>query len=162
MKVLTLTRGAESLVDDEDYERARAFRWHLHISRSSNSSRNYGKIYSADHAASGHIYLHRFILNAKTGQYVDHINGNGLDNRKENLRLCSAADNVRAGRYKVGASGYRGVYWHAKDKKWRAQICINNRGKFLGNFDCKEDAARCWNEAARNAFGEFAVLNVIP
>ncbi len=90
----------------------------------------------------------------------DHINGNKLDNRRENLRVCTLAENNRNRTiYKNNKSGFKGVYWSRADKKWRAQIKINNRMIYLGIFDDLLEAALTYDEAAVRYHGKFAKIN---
>ena len=117
----------------------------------------------------GHVYFHRAILNAPEGIEVDHINGDGWDNRRENLRLCNSSQNKMnqgkhylpkkiahpKGGYK--SSVYKGVWW---DKKgWNAKIYAHGRKEWLGRFKTDVEAALAYNEAARRLHGEFARLN---
>ena len=157
MKEIMLPKGYVTLVDDEDFERANKIKWGL------GKNNNYAvysiwkdrKIYS--------LRLHRFLLGLSFGDktQVDHINGNGLDNRKENLRLCNNAQNAfNASKQCNNKSGYKGVCsWSKGVKKWRAQIQFNSKVIHIGSFQNKEDAARAYDEAARKYFGEFARLN---
>jgi hypothetical protein len=100
--------------------------------------------------------MHRLIMAAPDGIGVDHINGDGLDNRRANLRLASQRDNsanmaVRAS----SATGFKGVSWKRRNRKWQAQIGRT----YLGIFASAEEAARAYDHAAREAWGEFAHLN---
>lgn len=106
--------------------------------------------------------MHRFIMNAQKGQIIDHINGNGLDNRKENLRFCTHrqnAYNLITGTNKT--SKYKGVHLLKNNGLWCVQIKIPNKRIRLGNFEREDDAALAYNEAAIKYFGEFACLNKI-
>lgn len=106
--------------------------------------------------------MHRLIMNAQNGQMIDHINGNVLDNRKENLRLCNKSTNAMNCKvHKHNTSGYKGVAWHKQMKKWRAYIVINDKQKSLGLYKTKEEAAKAYNKAALELFGEFAKVNKI-
>lgn len=106
------------------------------------------------------IRLHRLIMNCPNGKQIDHINGNGLDNRKENLRICSQSENHQ-NRSKWGntSSQYKGVHWHKIVKKWVAQIMINGKRKHLGYFDREREAAKAYNYMAIKHFGEYARIN---
>jgi len=105
--------------------------------------------------------MHREIIDVPDGFVADHINHNGLDNRKANLRIATPADNARNARYpKINTSSkYRGVWYNPKKKKWRATIGINNKRKQVGYFNKEIDAARAYDEAAKKYHREFAVLN---
>ncbi len=102
--------------------------------------------------------MHRIIMNAPVGKQVDHINHNGLDNRKENLRLATPAQNQANQKLsKANTSGFKGVSFDKKKKKWAAYIGKQSRN--LGRFLDIRDAARAYNDAAKLAYGEFAKLN---
>ena len=106
------------------------------------------------------VYLHRVLMRDLGGRQVDHINGDGLDNRRCNLRSVSSAENkYNAGKRKDNSSGYKGVSCRAGGKRWRAQIQHCGRTHWLGVYDNKIDAARAYNAAALQMFGAFARLN---
>lgn len=96
-----------------------------------------------------HFYIHRYLMAARKGIQVDHINHNTLDNRKSNLRLVTAAQNAqnKNGARKDSTSGLRGVTWSERDKRWRAQITLNRKAIHLGSFKDKEEANRVVTEA---------------
>ncbi len=102
-----------------------------------------------------HAYLHRLVLGAKQGECVDHINGNKLDNRRANLRLCNNRENGRnrSGPAKSNLSGYRGVSWN---RGWFARINVEDKTIHLGRFKTKEQAAKAYDRAALQYFGAFA------
>jgi hypothetical protein len=109
--------------------------------------------------------MHRLLVEVNLGQEVDHINGNGLDNRKENLRVCTKSQNL--GNQKktklyggvATSSKYKGVSWDKRVQKWVAKIGINGKRVYLGLFEDEEKAAEAYNKAALEYFGEFALLN---
>lgn len=107
------------------------------------------------------IYAHRLIMKAPAGWEVDHINRNPLDNRRENLRLATHSQNGANKAHPNSASGYRGVYKASKNR-WHARIKVDGRPLYLGSFGSPHDAARRFNEAAIEKYGEFAVLNEVP
>lgn len=102
-------------------------------------------------------YLHRMIMNPSKGLQVDHINGDRLDNRKSNLRICTSADNSRNRKNIKGV--YKGVYFSKKNKNWVAQITKNYKCLHIGSFLNQEDAACAYNLKAKELHGEFAHLN---
>ena len=143
------------LYDAEDHEIITQHKWHVF--------KQYNTFYAMSHERTkektiGH-YMHRLITKAQPGQIVDHINGNGLDNRKENLRFCTNQQNVWNSRKpnKQTSSQYKGVNWDRGRRKWRATI----GSEILGRFDNEKSAAICYNKHAKERFGEFARLNVI-
>jgi hypothetical protein len=106
------------------------------------------------------LFIHQLIMNTPKGMETDHINGKPLDNRKENLRICTRAENGRNRGYpKNNTSGFKGVYWHKGGKKWCAQIAHNKKRIYIGCFKDKEEAARAYDAKAKELFGEFARLN---
>lgn len=104
--------------------------------------------------------MHRLIMGFPEGKYVDHINGNSLDNRKSNLRVCTNSENQR-NRYKTirNTSGYKGVRLNTKRNKYDAEIGHHGKHYYLGTFLNPVDAAKAYDEMARKLHGEFAVLN---
>lgn len=102
--------------------------------------------------------LHRYILEVSDDSIVvDHINHNGLDNRRCNLRVCTNSQNIcNCCIPKNNKSGHKGVYWDSNRKKWNTQITINKKTIHLGRYDNIEDAIRVRNEAAKKYYGEFA------
>lgn len=105
------------------------------------------------------LYLHRVLLDAPDRIFVDHINGSKLDNRRCNLRLATNSQNLaNMGPRSDNASGYRGVMWRAEKGRWYAQIG-GRAQKYIGYFDTAEEAARAWDAAARELWGEFAFQN---
>lgn len=149
-----------ALVDDEDYERVAKYKWSAYIStRTVYAHRNFwinGKYTN--------VRMHRFILNAPKGTPVDHKNGEGLDNRRSNLRYCSLSQNQGNRRLqKNNTSGYRGVSFK-KDcplRPWRVEFQFQNNVIHVGQFATKEEAACAYNAKAKELFGDFARLNPV-
>ena len=163
VRQIELTRGKVALVDDEDYERLAAHKWYA------RAKSRYGLTYYAMRRCCNPdihtttVRMHRVIMDAPPGMQVDHINGNGLDNRRDNLRLATHSQNQANRRYKAPgkSSQFLGVSWRKREKQWRAQIGINGKLRWLGRFDAEIDAALAYNEAALELHGEFASLNDI-
>ena len=152
---IPLTQGKVALIDDEDLTLVSGRKWHAMKSRQA--------IYAATYDAPSqkHMKLHRLITNAPANLCVDHINGDALDNRRCNLRLCTNAENIRnQSRQKNNKSGYNGVIWDKSRNRWRAQIQANKKNVNLGMFVDIVDAARAYDMAAKRVFGEFARLNL--
>jgi hypothetical protein len=160
MKKIELTKGYHAKVDDDDFDRISKSSWYLHsmtkkskLVYASRKLPNYGK----------DVSMHRIIMEAEKGQHVDHINGDGLDNRKENLRLCCHSENLRnRGKNVNNTSGFKGVVKQKNGKPWSAEITVNYKHIHLGTFKTKIEAAKAYNVAALKYHGEFARLNVIP
>lgn len=150
MKTIELTQGKTALVDEEMYEYLTCWDWHY--------SNGYAKRADWDNGKSKIIRMHHIILPRKSGYVVDHINGDSLDNRRENLRLVSGAQNsVNKGLQKNSTSGYKGVNSH--QGKWRAYIVKDKKQIHLGVFSDRIEAARAYNEAAMKYHGKYARLN---
>ncbi len=154
MKEIELSRGYKAIVDDEDYERLSQWRWNI-------STCNGGVYATRWERESGSkrrqlIRMHVEIMNPPAGMLVDHINGNTLDNRRCNLRACTKGQNqMNMRRNSRNTSGYRGVHWNKKNKKWTAMIRVANKKHYLGLFESVEAAATAYAEASRKYHGEF-------
>lgn len=162
MKLIKLTKGYFTKVDDDDYERFNKYKWyaglsnHLPRARRWIQNKKYKKLF----------YLSREIMNAPKGINVDHVNGDTLDNRKCNLRFCTNQQNLEnRSKNKRNISGYKGVVPGSisHPNKWRAQIGTRRNRKSktynLGHYDTKEEAARAYDKKAKELFGDFARLN---
>jgi hypothetical protein len=102
------------------------------------------------------ILMHRLILNATNGQEVDHVNGDGLDNRRCNIRLCTPSQNqANRGKDKRNTSGRKGVTWNKCANKWQAQTSVNGKRKYIGIFSDVEKAHKAYNKFRISIFGEF-------
>lgn len=157
-KEIPLTQGKISIADVEDYEYLNQWKWHA--LRDGNTYYAIRAIPKDGKQTS--ISMHREILKTPKGMYTDHINMDGLDNRRDNLRICTRSQNqMNSEKHKNNNSGFKGVCWHIGIKKWMAQIKVDKKQICLGYFENKEEAALVYNEAAKKYHGEFAKLNNI-
>ncbi len=149
MQKIPLTGGGFAIVDDEDYAHLSAFRW-----RAQKGKR--GCLYAVSTRAQ---LMHRFIMKPKVDSFVDHVNGDGLDNRKVNLRVCSHAQNMANQRKREGtASRFKGVHI-TRSGMYGASIECAGTTIHLGTFAQENRAARQYDRAARVFFGKFARTN---
>lgn len=154
---IPLSRGLVAVIDAVDLRRILQHKWCASVGRSGTYAVT--NVIKSDGRRTM-IKMHRLITDARPGQLVDHRNHNGLDNRRENLRLCDPSQNGGNARpSKRNKSGYRGVGLHRQTNKWRAYIEVNRKLQHLGLFDDPWDAAQVYNAAAREAWGEFAYQN---
>ena len=114
MKEIPLTMGEVALIDDEDYEEVSKYKWSV----SKNSKILYAVTRVGEIGNKKRVSLHRFIMNYKGKLYVDHKDGNGLNNCRNNLRLCTNQQNQWNS---CGKTEHKGVYWNKKNKKWMGQ-----------------------------------------
>ena len=138
------------LIDIEDVDKVKPYKW-------SDSGDQHGTHYATSNDKQW-SRMHRLIMNVTDKNLVvDHINHNGYDNRKYNLRICTNSENIcNCKTPKNNKSGCKGVYW-AKDKnKWTAQVTINNKTKYIGRFINYEDAVKARLDAEKEYYGEFA------
>jgi len=153
-RLIPLTQDKFAIVDAEDYERLSRYKWHA-----SKKGRCW---YAASQRSKKRLTMHRVILNAPRGLVVDHINHNGLDNRRKNLRLCTVAQNNQNSRPHIRLnklSKYKGVTFDKNRNLFNASIRQNKKGYFLGGFKEERDAAKAYDKKARELFGKFAYLN---
>lgn len=158
---IPLSRGLFALIDSEDTELVSGFCWSA-FKPSKNTY--YAGRNQKTNGTQERVYMHRVIMRASGVQSVDHINGNGLDCRKSNMRLCSKPQNgwnalKRSGK---SSSKFKGVSWRPETRKWVARIAPNRTTIRLGCFEDEIAAAKAYNEAAKRYFGEFAKLNITP
>jgi hypothetical protein len=160
MAEIILSNGMVASVDEKDLPLLSDHSWHA----SPNSWTTYAMArripFDSAHP-NAMVKMHRLILGAPKGVQVDHRNGNGLDNRRENLRLATPSQNAANTRQRRGRSRFKGVYLRAGGH-WRAVIRFHGKGQYLGAFVSETEAALAYNAAAIRLFGEFARLNVIP
>jgi hypothetical protein len=153
MKWITLTQGKRTCVNDDVYARVGLFKWTLNRCR--NNQYAYRKVNGRN------VYLHREVLGVPGNLVIDHIDGNGLNNLRENLRGVGVAENCRGFKRarKHKSSKYLGVLWYGPRNKWVAYIKCDYKNKHLGYFVQEMDAARARDGAAKRLFGKHATLN---
>lgn len=158
---IQLTKGKVAIVDDEDFALVSRWRW-AYIPSYKNQGSGYAMRITRDAGSrkSRAVYMHRFIMNSKPGQETDHVDRNGLNNTRANLRLCSHGENTRNRRDGRGHSRYKGVYVATHNpKKWQAGITSKGKRYYLGTYDDEISAARAYDAAAKLHHGEYAGLN---
>lgn len=155
MKTIPLTQGYVAVVDDEDYEAVSAFKWHT----AKRGQRIYAVRNICRAAGGGTQYLHRLLM--PEADEVDHVDGDGRNNLRDNLRAVNRQQNLRGFQKKRlrTTSKFRGVCRCSWSTKWQAQIKVSGNQIHLGCFSFATDAARAYDAAAREHFGEFACPN---
>jgi hypothetical protein len=156
-KQIQLTKGQFATVDDSDFEYLNQFKWHL--VEKTHKFYAYRRDYSLNKTKGIMISMHRVIMNAKPGTIIDHINQDGLDNRKENLKFVSKSQNAfNSGIKSHNTNGFKGI--EKSGTKWRASIKIDGIRFRSDNFVSKEEAAQAYNKLAKLVY-EHAHLNII-
>jgi len=147
-------RGHQAIVDAEDYDFLMQWKWSYdHHGYAYRNIREKGKYVAR-------VAMHQLVNKTPAGFDTDHINGNGLDNRKLNLRTVTRGQNLRnKGKLPRNTSGFKGVNWSKAYGFWGAEIVTNRKKKFLGYFDHILEAADAYNKAALLYHGEYARLN---
>jgi len=142
MKTVIMHDGSNAVVDDADYERLQGMKWH---SRKSGHTLYafHNKRFKKDTVA---VSMHRFLLGSPLCGEIDHINGNGLDNRRCNLRVVTHKQNMHNKHH--GTSKHVGVSWLSKRKRWYSAIKIHGKNRFLGTFKSEVDAAAAYRIAS--------------
>jgi hypothetical protein len=147
-KRIPLSQGKFALIDDEDFPEVSKHKWFIING------------YAGTATSGAKVYLHRFLMNPKKKEQIDHINLDKLDCRRGNMRLCGSAQNhYNKPLISTNTSGYKGVSWDKVNSKWRAQIMVHKKTINLGRYHTKEDAASAYDNAAKKYFGEFSRTN---
>ena len=159
MKRIPLTMGKEALVDDEDYEYLTQWKWRF------NRHNGYAQADVRKRDKRTTVYMHSLVAQRRglgCDKTVDHCNRKKLDNRRSNLRSATHHQQKgNCGRRRDNTSGYRGVRWQTREQKWQAMLLVDGVGRSFGYYSDPRDAARAYNKAAIDYFGEFAVLNPV-
>lgn len=152
MQKIELTRGFVAFIDDEDFERVSLLKWQVTTRKHYTP---YAKAKDFRVIGERWIKMHRFILRPPEGVHIDHIDGNGLNNCKSNLRLCTRSQNLRNRHNSHGTSSYLGVCYTEREQMWRATC----DGRGFGYFHSEIEAALAYDRAALKIHGEFAKPN---
>ena len=154
-RLIPLTRRKFAVVDLQDYYRLSKYRWYATVSRNT--------FYAARKRRGKRIFMHREIMRPGEDMVVDHVDRDGLNNRRSNLRLCTVGENCCNAVGNAGAmSKYKGVGWHKRIKKWTATIQAEKQSYHIGYFKNEIDAARAYDRRARKLHRQFAYLNFPP
>lgn len=148
-KKIPLGHGQFAIVDDEDYDKVCRHKWHVMVNKDGTHS-----------YAATKLKMHRMIIDAPPGYLVDHINGDTLDNRKSNLRLCTNSQNQQNTPSRGGSSKYKGVSFNKKSKKWLAAFVFNGVRHYCGLWALEDDAARAVDKKRGEVCGDFASKNL--
>lgn len=154
MREITLSNGGVAIIDDEDYELVAGYEWRLLSSPGKGS-------YAVASKDGETIWMHRLIAGDPSGLLIDHRDGNGLLNRRSNLRPATRKQNSANRRKNVGCQ-YKGVRKDRRSKGYHATVRAGGKAKYLGSFPSALAAAKAYDAAASEAFGEFAHLNFGP
>jgi len=157
MKTIPLTQGKVAIVDDRDYDWLNQFKWRAY--------KDYKMFYAMRSCSKGPPTIeamHRKVLGLiyRDGKQVDHIDGDGLNNQRNNLRICNHAQNQQNQRIQVGGtSRYKGVSWGKRNKRWIVEIRKNGATSYVGSFKDEVKAAKAYDKRAKELYREFARLN---
>jgi hypothetical protein len=142
-------------VDNEDAIEVNRHKWHIYKHKKDHIYYVQANVKKSD-GKNSTIDLHRFLLRPDSGVFVDHIDGNGLNNCRSNLRKCSVSQNGQnSSTPKNNKSGFKGVSWCNRDKYWVAHICIKGKRYNLGHFNSAEEGSVVYEAKAKELFGEF-------
>jgi hypothetical protein len=146
-------------VDQADYERLRGYEWLAKKGKNSFYARR--RVSTGKAGKETLVYMHQMVIKVPDGMVVDHINHDGMDNRKANLRAASYSQNLCHRKKRSGTmySKYKGVHWRKLHKKWIARITFEKKTIHLGYFRSEIEAAKAYDRAAMKYHGEFASLN---
>lgn len=153
MKRISLSRNKFALVDDEDFDQLNRYKWY--------ASKGTSTYYARRKTGKTSVCMHREILGLGRGDNgkndTDHFNHNGLDNQRHNLRVCTRSQNNHNSKPRTGK--YKGVHWHKTRKIWMAEIKSGGISNFLGYYKIEVEAAKAYDLAAKELYGEFAYTN---
>lgn len=162
MKTIRVSKGKYlTLVSDRDFRQLSKYSWHVIKERGGTK---YAATSIKVNGRYKRVLMHRMIMGEKLNFLIDHADGNGLNNTRENLRFCTYAQNNANSKVRsTNRVGFKGVkHIDNPTKPWLASIKHEGQQIYLGQYARVEDAARAYNEAAKKYYGEFARLNVLP
>ena len=155
-------KGYDVQIDDEDWDKVKGYNWYIDFTKRNVPYVKHTIHFKGDRNHKSQIRMHRLIMGCATGDgsVVDHINGNTLDNRKSNLRICTVEENnMNQNIYKNNTSGYKGVTWNKKRNVWVVYLAVNKKNKYLGDYHDPVEAAIVYDINALKYRGEFARTN---
>ena len=159
MREIPLTRGLHTIIDDDDFDLIKQHKW---------CANKIGNTFYVQHSFThpggrkGALYMHRVIMNPPSNMDVDHLDGDGLNNRRSNLRICTRGQNCGRQKPQVGRSSkFKGVSYHRRMGCWEAYVHSKDKKHPAGYFSDERKAAMAYNELASVLHGEFALLNEI-
>lgn len=162
MKLISLDKGLSTIVDDDDYDFLMQWKWHAH--QEGNKGDYYARCNQRINGITG-CRMHRLIMKAPDGKFIDHINHNTLNNQKSNLRICTFSENLW-NTFPKASTGYKGVSYHYRTyadgtpyRVIRSGFSMNGKHIYLGYFKTEEEAARAYDAAIVKYHGDFAFLN---
>ena len=142
MRYIPLSQNKYAIVDNIDYEWLSEYRWYC--CWSPHKKTYYAQASVKIDGKYKSVFMHRLILNVPQGKQTDHKNGKGYDNRRKNIKICTASENQHNQHVVRGRSKYRGVSWSKSNNKWRASIMYNGISYYLGFFDSEIDAENAY------------------
>jgi hypothetical protein len=151
-RLVKLGRCRYAKVDPEDYESLSEYQWQLMKFKNTQYAVRIDNGFSI-------IHMHRQLMNPPKGMVVHHVNNDGCDNRKQNLRIVTYKQNAVNNKPKPGPSKYKGVYWHKQRRKWVASLRHHRKKIYIGVFTDEIEAAKAYDTAAKKYHGEYAYLN---
>lgn len=158
MKEIVLISGTKTQVDDKDYIWLSQYSWQ----EFKHGNTSYAKRHTESGGKRKTVYMHRELMKPEIGEMVDHIDGNGLNNQRQNLRICTNSQNqFNSKKQSNNTSGFKGVSWHKGNRKWKVAMVVRGKRISIGYFSEKEKAAAAYDEFAIRHHKEFARLNII-
>lgn len=155
MRTIKTTKGQSYKICDCHYDMTKGWKWTAFTG--GRDKRYYMVRRELIDGRQKTILLHRWVMGMPEGMIVDHINGNGLDNRCKNLRVCTQSQNNanQKGAKHNSKSGHKGVYWHKAAQKWCAEVVFDYKKHYLGVYKNKLDAVEAYNKKAKELYGDF-------